>query len=133
MDVLESLSRVRIELPCDTPAAAELGKVLRRSMARDPAARFPTVRSLQQALIPALHACPGIVVTAAYVLRVVQRVFFGEFDANKYHGVGDVTALDKAAMAILSFWLILVGVYPPVMAPMVASGMEPIARLLGGA
>jgi NADH-quinone oxidoreductase subunit M len=81
----------------------------------------------------AILAATGIVVTAAYVLRVIQRVFFGEFDANKYHGVGDVTALDKAAMAILAFWLILVGVYPAVMAPMVQTGMEPIARMLGGA
>ncbi len=76
----------------------------------------------------------GVVVTAAYVLRVVQRVFFGEFDANRWHGeIGDVTVLDKIAMAILVFWLILVGVVPSVMQPMITAGMEPIVRLLGGA
>jgi NADH-quinone oxidoreductase subunit M len=82
----------------------------------------------------AILAVVGIVVTAAYVLRVVQRVFFGEFEAEKWHGeVGDVTALDKLALGILSIWLILVGVFPAVMQPMVTAGMEPIARLLGGA
>ncbi len=64
MDVLQSLSEVRIELSCDTPAAAELGKVLRRCLARDPAARYRTVRSLQEVLIPALRSCPGLVAAA---------------------------------------------------------------------
>jgi NADH-quinone oxidoreductase subunit M len=82
----------------------------------------------------AIVAVLGIVITAAYVLRVVQRVFFGEFDEEKWHGeVGDVTVLDKAALAILAVWLILLGVYPAIMQPMITNGMEPIARLLGGA
>jgi len=68
------------------------------------------------------------------VLRVVQRVFFGTFDAEKWHGaVGDVTVRDKVALGILVFWLILVGVYPSIMAPMVEAGMLPIVRLFGGA
>ena len=76
----------------------------------------------------------GIVVTAAYVLRVAQRVFFGEFDASKWHDeIGDVTVLDKLALGILGIWLVLLGVFPAIMQPMVTAGMEPIARLLGGA
>ncbi len=82
----------------------------------------------------AILAITGVVVTAAYILRVVQRVFFGQFDEEKWHGaVGDVTVLDKAALAILVTWLVLVGVFPSIMQPMIESGMEPIARLLGGA
>jgi NADH-quinone oxidoreductase subunit M len=82
----------------------------------------------------AIIAALGIVITAAYVLRVVQRVFFGPFDAEKWHGaVGDVTVRDKVALGILVFWLILVGVYPSIMAPMVEAGMLPIVRLFGGA
>lgn len=76
----------------------------------------------------------GVVITAAYVLRVVQRVFFGEFDEHKWHDpIGDVTVLDKLALGILAFWLIVVGVFPSIMERMVTAGMEPIARLLGGA
>jgi NADH-quinone oxidoreductase subunit M len=82
----------------------------------------------------AILAVTGVVITAAYVLRVVYRVFFGEFDEGKWHGeVGDVTVLDKVALSILSFWLIAVGVFPAIMQNMVKAGMEPIARLLGGA
>jgi hypothetical protein len=36
-------------------------------------------------------------------------------------------------MGILAIWLVLVGVFPAIMQPMITSGMEPIARLLGGA
>ncbi len=76
----------------------------------------------------------GIVVTAAYVLRVVQRVFFGEFEPEKWHDeITDATPLDKVALGILAFWLVAVGVFPAIMQPMISAGMEPIARLLGGA
>jgi len=73
-------------------------------------------------------------VTAAYVLRVVQQVFFGTFNEERYAEVGDVTILDKAALAILVLPLILLGVWPNLMAPMIESAVRPIAQLLlGGA
>jgi NADH-quinone oxidoreductase subunit M len=82
----------------------------------------------------AIVSALAIVVTAAYVLRVVQRVFFGEFDESKWHDpIGDVTILDKVAIAILVVWLIALGVFPSIMQNMVTVGVEPIARLLGGA
>nr|MBN1229411.1 NADH-quinone oxidoreductase subunit M [Anaerolineae bacterium] len=82
----------------------------------------------------AIISAIGIVVTAAYVLRIVQRIFFGEFDPSKWHDeITDVTVLDKLALGILVTWLILVGVFPSIMQPMVSAGLEPIARLLGGA
>jgi NADH-quinone oxidoreductase subunit M len=80
----------------------------------------------------AVLAATGIVVTAAYVLRVVQRVFFGEFDESKFHDVDDVTVKDKVALGILTSFLILIGVFPSLMAPMVTSGMAPIVQVLGG-
>jgi NADH-quinone oxidoreductase subunit M len=105
-------------------------------------AEFPIFVGLWQAgqtiapyyAVIAIVAIIGVVVTAAYVLRVVQHVFFGEFDEEKWHGeVGDVTVLDKLAMGILVLWLVLVGVFPAIMQPMISAGVEPIARLLGGA
>lgn len=105
-------------------------------------AEFPIFTGLWQAgqtiapyyALIAILSITGVVVTAAYVLRVVQRVFFGDFDAAKWHGeVTDVTAIDKIALAILSFWLIALGVFPTIMTNMVNAGMMPIARLLGGA
>jgi NADH-quinone oxidoreductase subunit M len=83
--------------------------------------------------IIALIAVLGIVITAAYVLRVVQQVFFGEFDEKRYAHVGNVTVLDKFALAMLCAFMVLLGVWPSLMAPMVQSGVVPIVRLLGGA
>jgi NADH-quinone oxidoreductase subunit M len=80
----------------------------------------------------AVVAVLGIIVTAAYVLRVVQQVFFGEFNRERFAGVGDVTVLDKAALVMLLAAMIILGVWPSIMAPMVESGVAPIIRLFGG-
>jgi NADH-quinone oxidoreductase subunit M len=78
----------------------------------------------------AMISATGIVVTAAYVLRVVQRVFFGELKPE-FAGLPGVTFLDKAALFILSGVLILVGVYPKIMMSLIEVGVAPIAALFG--
>lgn len=77
-------------------------------------------------------AALGIVVTAAYVLRVVGQVFFGEFDAEKFPEVGDITPIERVVLIVLGSPLIILGVVPYVMAPMIQSGVIPILALLGG-
>jgi NADH-quinone oxidoreductase subunit M len=77
-------------------------------------------------------AALGIVITAAYVLRVVGQVFFGEFDAKKYPEVGDIAITDRIILILLGAPLIILGVYPTIMAPMIQSGLRPILALLGG-
>jgi NADH-quinone oxidoreductase subunit M len=79
----------------------------------------------------AVIAVLSIVITAAYILLAVQRVFFGQLPAHFEHEVGDVTALDKVAMAILAGLMILIGVYPAFMYPMIEVGVAPVLRLLG--
>ncbi len=78
----------------------------------------------------------GIILTAAYVLRVVGMVFFGEFHEDKYHGVGDVTVLDKVALTILVVVLVSLGVFPQLMMNMISAGTAPLvqmfARVAGG-
>lgn len=84
--------------------------------------------------IIAVIAVLGIILTGAYVLRVTGRVFFGEFDEEKWGGlIHDVTILDKVALGILAANLLVLGLFPVVMQPMVEAGMLPIATLLGGA
>ena len=78
-------------------------------------------------------AALGIVVTAAYVLRVVTQVFFGEFNAELYPEVGDITIIDRIILILLGAPLIIVGVLPWIMAPQIESGVRPIVTLLGGA
>jgi NADH-quinone oxidoreductase subunit M len=78
----------------------------------------------------------GIVLTAAYVLRVVAQVFFGEFHEERFHGVGDVTVLDKTVLAILAVVLISLGAFPQLLMNMISTGTAPIvemfARVAGG-
>jgi NADH-quinone oxidoreductase subunit M len=74
----------------------------------------------------------AIVITAAYVLRVTGQVFFGEFDAAKYPEVGDIAVTDRVILILLGAPLIILGVYPAIMDPMIQSGLRPILTLLGG-
>jgi NADH-quinone oxidoreductase subunit M len=78
----------------------------------------------------AMISATGIVVTAAYVLRVVQSVFFGELKPE-FADLPGVTFLDKTALFILSGILILVGVYPRIMMSLIEVGVAPIAALFG--
>ncbi|MBZ0275397.1 MAG: NADH-quinone oxidoreductase subunit M [Anaerolineae bacterium] len=77
-------------------------------------------------------AALGIVITAAYVLRVTSQVFFGDFKKDVYPEVGDITITDRIILILLGTPLIIVGVYPTIMAPMLQSGLKPVLALLGG-
>jgi len=66
------------------------------------------------------------------VLRVVGQVFFGEFNRERFPDVPPITIYDKVALLLLVFWLVALGVYPRLMAPMVESGVKPIVSMLGG-
>ncbi|MCC7208937.1 MAG: NADH-quinone oxidoreductase subunit M [Anaerolineae bacterium] len=90
---------------------------------------FPTYNYFP---IIAIFAVLGIIVTAGYVLRVVQLVFFGPFREERFPGITDVTLIDKSALAILSVFLVLLGVYPQIMSGMIEAGMRPIVAALGG-
>jgi len=98
-------------------------------------AEFPIFLGVWQSQRPwiAIVAAIAIVITAGYILRVVQRVFFGEMPAEFEHHVTDVTVLDKTAMVILSGLLIVMGVFPALISQLVATGVEPVMRLLRGA
>jgi len=75
----------------------------------------------------------SIVITAAYIIRIIGKVFFGKLP-DEYEGhVHDVRVLDKVALLFLSGILIVVGIYPMIMVPIVQSGVENVLRLLGGA
>lgn len=84
----------------------------------------------------ALVSAISIVVTAAYILRAIQRVFFGNLPAEFDHGdhaVGDVTALDKTALAILCLFMIVIGVYPAIMERLIGTGVTSVLNLVNPA
>ena len=81
----------------------------------------------------AVIASISIVITAAYIMRNIRQVFFGELP-EKFEGhLTDATVLDKVAITTLCLFMIVIGLFPSFMVPMVEKGVENILRLLGGA
>jgi NADH-quinone oxidoreductase subunit M len=81
----------------------------------------------------AVIASISIVITAAYIMRNIRQVFFGELP-EKFEGhLTDVTVLDKVAITTLCLFMIVIGLFPSFMVPIVEKGVENVLRLLGGA
>jgi NADH-quinone oxidoreductase subunit M len=76
-------------------------------------------------------AALGIVITAAYVLRVTATVFFGAFDRAKFPDVDDITVREKFVLVFLGAPLVILGVYPAIMEPMLQAGVRPVLAILG--
>ncbi len=74
----------------------------------------------------------SIVITAGYILRNVRQVFFGELPEKLAGHLTDITVMDKLAIAMLCIFMVLIGLYPNFMVPMVQTGVDYILRLLGG-
>ncbi len=79
-----------------------------------------------------IAAALGIILTAAYVLRVVGQVFFGEFDEEKFPDITPIRIQDRVAIYMLTVWLIVLGVYPKIMSDMIESAVQPVVGLLTG-
>ncbi len=97
-------------------------------------AEFPIFMGVWQvSALAAIIASLSIVITAAYVLLVVRRAFFGEMPKQFENHITPITPLDKVALVTLAACMVLLGLFPGLMAPMVSTGVEKILRLLGGA
>ena len=97
-------------------------------------AEFPIFLGVWQTQwVAAAIASLSIIITAAYVLLVVRRVFFGEVPAELDGHIGPVSPLDKLAILTLCAAMLILGLFPAVMAPMIGIGVDNVLRLLGGA
>lgn len=76
-------------------------------------------------------AALGIVITAAYVLRVVGQVFMGEFHRERFPDVHDITVRERFVLLFLGAPLLILGIAPSLMAPMLETGFRPILAILG--
>jgi NADH-quinone oxidoreductase subunit M len=81
----------------------------------------------------AVIASISIIITAAYIMRNIRQVFFGDVPEKLEGHMTDVTVLDKVAITTLCLFMIAIGLFPAFMVPMVQTGVENILRLLGGA
>ena len=78
--------------------------------------------------IVAIASVLGIIITAAYLLRAVSDVFFGEYDEHEWHDMRPILAIDKAVLIMFCVLLIVIGVFPQVIAPIVESGVRPVVE-----
>jgi len=81
----------------------------------------------------AVVASVSIVITAAYIMRIIRGVFFGEMPEKLQGHISPLTALDKIAIVTLCLFMVGIGVFPAMMTPMVQTGVQHILSLLGGA
>jgi NADH-quinone oxidoreductase subunit M len=81
----------------------------------------------------AIIASISIVITAAYIMRNIRDVFFRPMPENLEGHITDVNVLDKVAIVTVCVLMIVIGLFPKVMVPMVQTGVDNILRLLGGA
>lgn len=97
-------------------------------------AEFPIFLGVWQVSpIAAIVASISIVITAAYVMIVVRKVFFGEMPEHFEGHITPIRALDKVALATLVILMVAMGTVPSLMVPMVQQGVNNVLRILGGA
>ena len=94
-------------------------------------AEFPIFLGVwQEQWLVAVICSISIVITAAYIMRNVRQVFFGEMPEKLHGHVTGITALDKVAITTLCLFMIIIGLYPNFMVPMVDTGVTHILHLL---
>ncbi|MCL0101750.1 NADH-quinone oxidoreductase subunit M, partial [Dehalococcoidia bacterium] len=72
----------------------------------------------------------GIVITAGYILWMMQRVFFGP-EKPRFKTVSDANTLEIISITGLVAAIIVVGVYPALVSDYFRIGVEPISTALG--
>lgn len=96
-------------------------------------AEFPIFMGVWQSQwLVAVIASISIVITAAYVMLAIRRVFFGTIPEKLEGHMTDITLLDKVAITTLCLFMIVIGLHPGFMVPMIQTGVENVLRLLGG-
>jgi len=73
----------------------------------------------------------GVVVTAGYILWMLQRVFYGPV-LEQFNGTADADILERVYMFAFVAVIMLVGIYPAILTDVIKLGISPIVGLLGG-
>jgi len=78
---------------------------------------------------PTAVAVFGIVLTAGYILWMLQRVLFGPALARYAH-IGDATLVEKVPLILLAITIVLVGIHPAILSDVFNAGIGPIVEKL---
>jgi NADH-quinone oxidoreductase subunit M len=72
-------------------------------------------------------AVVGVVVTAGYILWMIQRVFFGPVQ-EKFDHAHDAGTTEKVAIFALVAVIIFVGIYPAILTDIIKTGIFPVIK-----
>lgn len=94
------------------------------------------VGSFSSGIVPGIQvytilAVLGVVVTAGYILWMLQRVFYGPV-REQYNGVADADIIERVYMFLFIAVIMLVGIYPAILTDVIRTGVMPVVHLLGG-
>ena len=81
----------------------------------------------------AIVAAISVAVTAAYIMRAIGRVFFGEVPSELEGHMHDVKFSEKLALSVLCIFMVGIGLFPGIIVPLVNAGVNTVLSLLGGA
>ncbi len=72
----------------------------------------------------------GVVLTAGYMLRMVQRMFLGEFNVEKWGGLTEMNVREILMVAPLAILTVVIGVYPGPLSNMMKATLENLVNLM---
>ena len=72
----------------------------------------------------------GVVLTAAYILRMIQHVFLGEFDISKWDHLTEINVREILCVAPLAVLTIFIGVYPKPLTDLMRATLENLVMLM---
>jgi len=83
--------------------------------------RFPLISILAAVSIP---------ITAAYILRAIYVVFFGQVKDPSFFKLPKLTWQEYTGATILAAVILVVGLYPSILTEMISSGVKPVAQAI---
>jgi NADH-quinone oxidoreductase subunit M len=71
----------------------------------------------------------GVLLTAGYILRMIQRMFLGPFSTEKWGGLTEINRRELFTVAPLAVLTIWIGVYPKPLADLMSVSVEAVRQL----
>lgn len=81
--------------------------------------------------VAAILSAFGVVLTAGYMLWMLERSYFGPLNPRHEH-VEDAVGIERVPLFVGTFVIVLLGVYPSLLTDIIGLGVLPIVARLGG-
>ncbi|MDO8674140.1 MAG: proton-conducting transporter membrane subunit, partial [Dehalococcoidia bacterium] len=88
------------------------------------------IGTYERSPLMAILGASGIVLTAGYILWMIERVFFGDFNP-KWSDLGDAVALEKVTVFTTVVVIVAVGIAPAIVMNIVNTAIPTIMSRLG--